>query len=245
MADFSNPLSGIRGRKAVVLLSGGQDSGTCLALAAAAGAEVHALTIDYNQRNRCEIDAARQLVRHYGVTRHIILPLDLRAFGGSALTDDIPVPKDGEEEGIPVTYVPARNTIFLSVALGWAEASGATDIVVGVNSVDYSGYPDCRPVFVEAFENLANLATAAGAGGARYRVHAPLSNLSKAGIVALGHEAGFPAGLSWSCYDPTPDGRHCGRCDSCRLRKKGFADAGLPDPTVYADGVHADGGTNT
>lgn len=227
-------LSGLTGRKAVVLLSGGLDSGTCLALAHQAGAEVLALTIDYNQRNRRELEAASALARHYGVARHITLPLDLRKFGGSALTDDIAVPKSGAEEDIPITYVPARNTIFLSVALGWAEASGATDIVVGVNSVDYSGYPDCRPEFVTAFENLANLATKAGVeGSARYRVHAPLSGLSKAGIVVLGDEVGFPAGLSWSCYDPTPEGLHCGECDSCRLRHKGFQDAGLPDPTRY------------
>jgi 7-cyano-7-deazaguanine synthase len=196
---------------------------------------VLALTIDYNQRHRRELAAAAALAERYGVDRHIILPLDLRAFGGSALTADIDVPKGGVEPGIPVTYVPARNTIFLSVALGWAEAAGAADIAIGVNALDYSGYPDCRPEFVAAFEAMANLATRAGIEGtARYRVHTPLIALSKAGIVMAAQASGLDMGLTWSCYDPTPDGRHCGLCDSCRLRKKGFAEAGVADPTDYA-----------
>jgi 7-cyano-7-deazaguanine synthase len=228
-------LQGLSGRPVVVLLSGGLDSGTVLAMAARAGAEVLALTIDYNQRHRRELEAAEALARHFAVARHVVLPLDLRAFGGSALTDDIAVPKEGVMPGIPVTYVPARNTIFLSVALGWAEAAGACDLAIGVNALDYSGYPDCRPEFVAAFEGLADLATRAGVEGtARYRVHTPLLHLGKADIVRAAGAAGLPVGLTWSCYDPAPDGRHCGRCDSCRLRRKGFAEAGVPDPTVYA-----------
>lgn len=228
-------LSDLRGRPVVLLLSGGLDSATCLALASNAGARVLALTIDYNQRHRRELEAADELARRYGVERHIRLPLDLRGFGGSALTDDIDVPKAGVGPGIPVTYVPARNTIFLSVALGWAEAAGGSDLLIGVNALDYSGYPDCRPEFVAAFEAMANLATKAGVEGtARYRVHTPLLQLSKAGIVQAAADAGLDMGLTWSCYDPTDDGRHCGGCDSCRLRRKGFAEAGVPDPTVYA-----------
>ena len=219
----------------VVLLSGGLDSATCLALASNAGARVHALTIDYNQRHRIELEAAKTLAARYAVVRHVILPLDLRSFGGSALTADIDVPKDGVQPGIPITYVPARNTIFLSVALGWAEAVGAADMMIGVNALDYSGYPDCRPEFIAGFEAMANLATKAGVEGtARYTVHTPLLALSKAEIVRLATQEGLDTGLTWSCYDPTPDGKHCGRCDSCRLRQKGFADAGIPDPTVYA-----------
>lgn len=228
-------LAGLSGRRVVLLLSGGLDSACVLALAHRAGARLFALTIDYNQRHRRELDAAAALARHHGVERHIVLPLDLRAFGGSALTADIAVPKGGVRPGIPVTYVPARNTIFLSVALGWAEAAGAADLAIGVNALDYSGYPDCRPDFIAAFEAMANLATKAGVeGAARIRVHTPLIDLSKAGIVAAAHAAGLDMGLTWSCYDPTPDGKHCGLCDSCRLRKKGFAEAGIPDPTVYA-----------
>lgn len=227
-------LPDLAGRPVVVLLSGGLDSATCLALAHRAGARCLALTIDYNQRHRRELEAAAALARLYEVERHIVLPLDLRAFGGSALTADIAVPKSGVEPGIPVTYVPARNSIFLAVALGWAEAAGAADLVIGVNALDYSGYPDCRPAFIAAFEAMANLATKAGVeGAARYRVHAPLLALSKAGIVATAHAAGLDMGLTWSCYDPTPDGRHCGACDSCRLRRKGFAEAGIADPTDY------------
>jgi 7-cyano-7-deazaguanine synthase len=241
---MSLPLRELEGRTAVVLLSGGLDSSTCLAMARRAGARLLALTIDYNQRHRVELEAARRLAEAFAVARHVTIAIDLRAFGGSALTADIAVPKRGVRPGIPVTYVPARNTVFLSVALALAEAEGATDLVIGVNALDYSGYPDCRPEFVEAFETLANLATRAGIeGAARFRVHTPLLHLTKAGIVRAAHEAGLDPALTWSCYDPTPasgrDGRHgdflhCGRCDSCRLRRKGFAEAGLPDPTVYA-----------
>ena len=228
-------IASLSGKPVIVLLSGGLDSGTCLAMAINAGARVHALTIDYNQRHRCELAAAADLAARYHVARHIVLPLDLRSFGGSALTADIDVPKDGVQPGIPVTYVPARNTIFLSVALGWAEAVGAADIVIGVNALDYSGYPDCRPEFIHAFEGMANLATKAGVeGAARYSVHTPLIALSKAGIVRAAVENGLDIAATWSCYDPTPEGLHCGLCDSCRLRSKGFADAGLADPTRYA-----------
>lgn len=232
---MSPPLSALSGRTAVVLLSGGLDSATCLAMATRAGARVLALTIDYNQRHRCELAAAERLAASHGVARHVTIALDLRAFGGSALTADIAVPKAGVAPGIPVTYVPARNTIFLSLALALAEAEGATDLVIGVNALDYSGYPDCRPEFVEAFETLANLATRAGIdGGVRFRVHTPLLHLTKAGIVRAALEAGLDPALTWSCYDPAPGGRHCGLCDSCRLRRKGFAEAGVPDPTDYA-----------
>jgi 7-cyano-7-deazaguanine synthase len=225
-------MEGLAGRRAVVLLSGGLDSGTVLAMAAKAGAQVLALTIDDNQRHRRELEAADALARHYSVARHVVLSLDLRAFGGSALTADIAVPKGGVEPGIPVTYVPARNTIFLSLALGLAEAEGASDIAIGVNALDYSGYPDCRPAFIAAFEGLANLATKAGVeGAARFRVHTPLLHMGKADIVRAAVGAGLPIGLTWSCYDPLPDGRPCGRCDSCRLRRKGFREAGVPDPT--------------
>jgi 7-cyano-7-deazaguanine synthase len=225
----------LAGKPVVLLLSGGLDSATCLAMASNAGAQVLALTIDYNQRHRRELEAADALAAHYRVARHIRLPLDLRGFGGSALTADIDVPKGGVEPGIPVTYVPARNTIFLSVALGWAEAMGGADLLIGVNALDYSGYPDCRPEFIASFEAMANLATKAGVEGtARYRVHTPLLALSKAGIVQAAAAQGLDMGLTWSCYDPTPDGKHCGRCDSCRLRQKGFAEAGVPDPTIYA-----------
>jgi 7-cyano-7-deazaguanine synthase len=219
----------------VLLLSGGLDSATCLAMASNAGARVLALTIDYNQRHRRELEAADALARLYKVERHIRLPLDLRGFGGSALTDDMEVPKEGVQPGIPITYVPARNTIFLSVALGWAEAAGGADLLIGVNALDYSGYPDCRPEFVASFEAMANLATKAGVEGtSRYRVHTPLQALTKAGIVQAAVAAGLDMGKTWSCYDPTPEGRHCGQCDSCRLRQKGFQEAGVPDPTLYA-----------
>jgi len=220
-------------KQAVVLLSGGLDSMVCAALAREAGFTVLALTIDYSQRHRIEIESARRIAAGLA-ERHIVLPLDLTAFGGSALTDDIAVPKEGVGEGIPVTYVPARNTIFLSLALGLAEASGARDIFVGVNALDYSGYPDCRPQFVEEFERLANLATKAGVEGDRFTVHAPLLRMTKADIAREAQRLGLDAGLSHSCYDPQPDGSHCGRCDACRLRSKGFAEAGLADPTRYA-----------
>jgi 7-cyano-7-deazaguanine synthase len=220
-------------KSAVVLLSGGLDSMVCAGIARERGFSVIALTIDYNQRHRVEIDAARTIAAALA-DRHIVLPLDLRRFGGSALTSDIEVPKDGIVEGIPVTYVPARNTIFLSLALGLAEASGARDIFIGVNALDYSGYPDCRPEFIAAFERLANLATKAGIEADDFTIHAPLQHMSKAEIASEAQRLGLDAGLSHSCYDPLPDGRHCGRCDACRLRAKGFAEAGLKDPTVYA-----------
>lgn len=220
-------------RAAVVLLSGGLDSMVCAGLARERGFSVLALTVDYNQRHRVELEAARRIARDLA-ERHVLLPLDLRAFGASALTSDIAVPKDGVGEGIPVTYVPARNTIFLSLALGLAEASGARDIFIGVNALDYSGYPDCRPEFVAQFERLANIATKAGVEGDRFAIHAPLQHMSKADIAREARRLGLDAALSHSCYDPAPDGRACGRCDACRLRAKGFADAGLEDPTVYA-----------
>jgi 7-cyano-7-deazaguanine synthase len=205
----------------------------CAGLAREAGFTVIALTIDYNQRHRVELDAARAIAVELA-DRHIVLPLDLRAFGGSALTSDIAVPKDGVEPGIPVTYVPARNTIFLSLALGLAEASGARDLYIGVNALDYSGYPDCRPEFVAEFEKLANLATRAGIEGEPFTIHAPLQHMSKADIAREAQRLGLDAVLSHSCYDPLPDGRHCGRCDACRLRAKGFEEAGIADPTAYA-----------
>ena len=206
----------------------------CAALARERGFDVLALTIDYHQRHRVEIDAARTIAALYA-DRHIIVPLDLSAFGGSALTSDTAVPKDGVGEGIPVTYVPARNTIFLSLALGCAEAAGARDLFVGVNALDYSGYPDCRPDFIAAFEALANLATKAGVEGDGFTVHAPLQDMTKADIAREAARLGLDAGISHSCYDPAPDGGACGLCDACRLRAKGFEEAGLPDPTRYAD----------
>jgi 7-cyano-7-deazaguanine synthase len=205
----------------------------CAGLAREAGFAVVALTVDYNQRHRIELDAARAIASELA-DRHIVLPLDLRAFGGSALTSDIEVPKEGVGPGIPVTYVPARNTIFLSLALGLAEASGARDIFIGVNALDYSGYPDCRPEFIAEFERLAKLATKAGVEGDGFTIHAPLVDMTKADIAREAERLGLDAALSHSCYDPQPDGRHCGRCDACRLRAKGFAEAGLTDPTVYA-----------
>lgn len=203
-------------------------------LAREAGFSINALTIDYNQRHSCEIEAAGNIARHLGAQRHVVLPLDLRQFGGSALTDDIDVPKEGVGPDIPVTYVPARNLVFLSLTLAWAEAIGARDIFIGVNALDYSGYPDCRPEFIAAFENIAGLATKAGAEGHRMTIHAPLQYKGKADIAREAHRLGLDAGMSWSCYDPQPDGRACGLCDSCRLRKAGFAEAGLIDPTSYA-----------
>jgi len=224
----------IPSRSAVVLLSGGLDSMVAAGIARSEGFALHALTIDYNQRHAVELQAAAQIATALGAVRHVVLPLDLRRFGGSALTDDIAVPKQGVGEGIPVTYVPARNTIFLSVALGWAEALGARDIFIGINALDYSGYPDCRPDFLHAFEAMANLATKAGVEGDRFTIHAPLLQMSKADIAREADRLDLDAGQSWSCYDPTPDGRHCGLCDSCRLRSKGFQEAGLSDPTRYA-----------
>jgi 7-cyano-7-deazaguanine synthase len=220
-------------RKAVVLLSGGMDSMVCAALAREAGYEVLALTVDYHQRHRVELEAAKAIASTLA-DRHIVLPLDLSAFGGSALTSDIEVPKDGvASEGIPVTYVPARNTVFLSLALAWAEAAGARDLFVGVNALDYSGYPDCRPDFIEAFEALANKATRAGVEGRGFTIHAPLQYMTKADIAREAARLGLDAGLSHSCYDPAPEGAACGLCDACRLRAKGFEEAGLPDPTRY------------
>jgi 7-cyano-7-deazaguanine synthase len=218
--------------KAVVLLSGGLDSMVCAGLAREAGFEVLALTVDYNQRHRVELEAARRIAGELA-DRHIILPMDLSAFGGSALTDDIDVPKGGVGEGIPVTYVPARNTVFLSLALAWAEAAGARDLFVGVNALDYSGYPDCRPEFVAAFQDLANRATKAGVEGDPFTIHAPLLHMTKADIAREAARLGLDAGMSHSCYDPAADGAACGECDACRLRAKGFEDAGLPDPTRY------------
>ena len=220
-------------KSAVVLLSGGLDSMVCAGIAREQGFSVVALTVDYNQRHRVELEAARRIAAELA-DRHIVLPLDLRAFGGSALTSDIEVPKDGVGEGIPVTYVPARNTIFLSLALGLAEASGARDLFIGVNALDYSGYPDCRPEFIAGFEKVANRATKAGVEGDPFSIHAPLQDMTKADIAREARRLGLDAGLSYSCYDPQPDGRHCGMCDACRLRARGFAEAGLADPTVYA-----------
>jgi 7-cyano-7-deazaguanine synthase len=226
----------------VVLLSGGLDSATVLAIARDRGFEPHALSFRYGQRHDSEIEAARLVAAHLGVSRHAIVDIDLRAFGGSALTADIPVPKDRSDDaigtGVPITYVPARNTIFLSLALGWAETLGAADIFLGVNAVDYSGYPDCRPEFLEAFERLANLATrAATEEGRRLTVHAPLLHCTKREIVQLGTALGVDFSLTRSCYDPDEHGAACGRCDACHLRLRGFADAGIQDPAPYARGA--------
>lgn len=215
---------------AVALLSGGLDSAVTAAIARRDGFAVAALTLEYGQRHAIEVEAAKLVARAVGIERHAILPIDLRAFGGSALTDDIDVPKGGLAEGVPVTYVPARNTVFLALALAWAEALGARDLFIGVNAMDYSGYPDCRPEFIHAFERLADLATKAGAEGQRFQVHTPLIDLSKAEIVRLGNSLGIDLGMTTSCYDPGPKGEPCGGCDSCRLRAKGFAEAGVEDP---------------
>lgn len=219
---------------AVVLLSGGLDSMVVAGLAREAGFRLFALTIDYNQRHRREIDAARTIATALGAERHVILPLDLRQFGGSALTDDIAVPKDGLGPEIPVTYVPARNLVFLSLTLAWAESLGARDIHIGVNALDYSGYPDCRPEFIAGFADLADLATKAGAEGRRFEIHAPLQYLGKADIVREAARLGLDPAMSWSCYDPQPGDAACGLCDSCRLRREGFVQAGIADPTPYA-----------
>ena len=219
---------------AVVLLSGGLDSYTAAAIARSEGFRLHALTIAYGQRHAREIEAARAVARSLGVARHVEIAVDLATFGGSSLTSDLPVPKDRpiDPTEIPSTYVPARNTVFLSLALGWAEVLDARDIFIGVNALDYSGYPDCRPEFIAAFEQLATLATAKGVGGARFRVHTPLIALTKAQIVERGLALGLDYGLTHSCYDPLPSGAPCGRCDSCVLRAAGFAQAGVPDPLV-------------
>ena len=219
---------------AVVLLSGGLDSYTAAAIGKAEGFHLYALTVRYGQRHVREIVAARNVASALGVERHIELDVDLSAFGGSALTGDIPVPKDRaiSSTDIPPTYVPARNTVFLALALGWAEVLGARDIFIGVNALDYSGYPDCRPEYIAAFERLASLATAAGVQGGSFRIHAPLQMLSKADIIRKGLVLGLDYGLTHSCYDPAPDGRPCGHCDSCQLRAAGFAEAGVADPLV-------------
>ena len=220
--------------KAVVLLSGGLDSYTTAAIARAEGFDLYALTIAYHQRHARELEAARAIARALRVERHLELDLDLRPIGGSSLTSDTDIPRDRDltAADIPSTYVPARNTVFLALALGWAEVVGAMDIFIGVNAIDYSGYPDCRPEFIEAFERVANLGTRAGVQGARFRVRTPLITLGKGDIIRRGLELGLDFGLSHSCYDPLPDGRPCGRCDSCRLRAHGFRDAGVADPLV-------------
>lgn len=226
-------------KKAVCLLSGGLDSSTCLAWALREGFDCHALSFDYGQRHHIELAAAARVAHALGASRHVTARIDLRIFGGSALTADIDVPKHASVSeivggGVPITYVPARNTIFLSYALAWAETLGASDIVIGVNAVDYSGYPDCRPEYIEAFVRMADLATRAGVEGhARLRIHSPLISLTKAGIIRLARELGVDLSLTHSCYDPGPDGRACGRCDSCLLRLKGFAEAGEKDPLLY------------
>jgi 7-cyano-7-deazaguanine synthase len=226
-----------RGSRAVVLLSGGIDSATAMAIARREGFEIFALTVDYGQRHRRELSAARRIAAALGAVRHLVFRMDLSPIGGSALTSKIPVPRGRSEKrmaaSIPVTYVPARNTMLLAVALGWAETLGARDLFIGVNAVDYSGYPDCRPAFIRSFERTARLATKAGVEGGRFRVRAPLLQLTKAAIIRKAASLGVPLEWTHSCYDPDPRGRACGGCDSCRLRKKGFREAGIPDPTRY------------
>jgi len=222
-------------KAAVVLLSGGLDSMVAAALAKECGFELNALTIDYQQRHRIELSSARRIAKHLGAKRHVVMPLDLRMFGGSALTDDIDVPTGGVGHDIPVTYVPARNLVFLSLTLAWAEAIGARDIFIGVNALDYSGYPDCRPEFITSFQEVARLGTKAGAAGETITIHAPLQHMTKADIAREAVRLGLDPGMSWSCYNPAEDGRACGVCDSCRLRRKGFSDAQLEDGVDYAD----------
>lgn len=219
---------------AVVLLSGGLDSMVSAAIARERGFAVHALTIDYGQRHVRELDSARAIAAELGAARHVVLPLDLRQFGGSALTDDIAVPKSGVGDDIPVTYVPARNLVFLALTTAFAESCGARDIFIGVNALDYSGYPDCRPEFIASFAETARLGTKAGVEGAPFAIHAPLQHMTKADIAREAARLGLDPGWSWSCYDPTPEGLACGACDSCRLRQKGFAEAGLTDRVAYA-----------
>ena len=218
---------------AVVLLSGGLDSMVTAALAREQGLEVHALTIDYGQRHARELKSARVIAEKLGVMRHVELPLDLRKFGGSALTADIDVPKGGVGDDIPVTYVPARNLVFLALTTAFAETSGSRDIFIGVNALDYSGYPDCRPEFIASFAETARLGTKQGVEGEPFTIHAPLQHMSKADIARESHRLGLDPAWSWSCYDPTPEGEACGACDSCRLRRKGFEDAQLVDTTAY------------
>jgi len=218
-------------KRAVCLVSGGLDSATCLALARRDGFACHALTFDYGQRHRAELDAAAKVAASLGAVKHLVMPINLRLFGGSALTGNLEVPKTGATTGIPVTYVPARNTVFLALALAWAEVLESSDIYIGVNAVDYSGYPDCRPEFIRAFEQMAQLATKAGVEGRTgIRIQTPLVLLSKAEIIRLGQDLGVDFGLTHSCYDPDEQGRPCGQCDSCRLRRKGFHEAAIPDP---------------
>ncbi len=224
--------------KAVILLSGGLDSTTTLAIAQSLGFVAHAMTFRYGQRHEIEIDAARKIAKQFGVAQHVITDIDLRVFGGSALTSNIDVPKGRSLEemghGIPITYVPARNTIFLSFALAWAEVLGSSDIFIGVNALDYSGYPDCRPEYIEAYQSMANLATKAGIEGTqRLKIHTPLISLSKAQIIRKGIELKVNYSQTSTCYDPSPDGAACGRCDACQLRLKGFAENGLADPAAY------------
>jgi 7-cyano-7-deazaguanine synthase len=231
--DPTTQVGGSSGRKAVILLSGGLDSATVLALAKHQGYQCHALSLAYGQRHDAELAAAQRVASALGVAEHKVISIDLGSIGGSALTDcAIPVPHE-PSEGIPVTYVPARNTVFLALALGWAEVLGAFDLFIGVNAVDYSGYPDCRPEFIAAFERLANLATKAGVEGRQFKVHAPLIRLSKEEIIREGSRLNVDYGLTVSCYAADADGRACGVCDSCRLRRAGFQAAGLPDPTRY------------
>jgi 7-cyano-7-deazaguanine synthase len=226
-------MSATPSRKAVILVSGGMDSAVTIAMAREQGYQVHALSVAYGQRHSSELEAAARVAKTLGAVEHKTVHVDLRSIGGSALTADIDVPEEGGE-GIPVTYVPARNTIMLSIALGWAEVLGSTDIWCGVNAVDYSGYPDCRPAFVEAFEQLANVATKAGVEGAGIRIHAPLMAMSKADIAREGQRLGVDFAATVSCYQADAEGRACGHCDACRLRADGFHKAGLPDPTRYA-----------
>lgn len=223
-------------RRAVVLYSGGLDSTTCLAIARQEGYEPYAMSFAYGQRHTVELEVAKANARHLGAVDHLVVEFDLRRVGGSALTADIPVPKEGVGSDIPATYVPARNTIFLSFALGWAEVLGAFDLFIGVNALDYSGYPDCRPEYIAAYEAMANLATRAGVEGTgRFTIHTPLLRLSKADIIRMGLSLGVDYGRTHSCYDPTGDGLACGLCDSCRLRLKGFAEAGVADPVHYVN----------
>lgn len=228
-------------KSAVVLLSGGLDSATAAAVARDQGFRLYALSVDYGQRHRYELEAAHQVARHLGVVQHAVTRIDLSQFGGSALTSQIEVPKDRSDDamasGIPITYVPARNTVFLSLALGWAEVLEAADLFIGVNAVDYSGYPDCRPEFIEAFERTANLATKAGVEGTlSFKIHTPLIDLTKAEIIQLGTRLGVDYSLTHSCYDPDSSGLPCGHCDACKLRLKGFAEAGQKDPVKYQEG---------
>lgn len=220
-------------KKAIVLYSGGLDSTTCMAIARAEGYLPYAISFSYGQRHSVELDVAKKNAKAVGAVEHLVVDFDYRKVGGSALTGNIAVPKDGVGSAIPVTYVPARNTIFLSFALGWAEVVGAFDIFIGVNALDYSGYPDCRPEYIASFETMANLATKAGVEGNRFTIHTPLISLTKAEIIKKGISLGVEYGLTHSCYDPSPEGIACGLCDSCRLRLKGFIEAGIPDPLKY------------